>query len=95
MPEAADRAFHALASRTRVEVLRALSSVPNLSRPEIVENTGLTPSSVRIALEELERLGYVEVSVPVGERHGRRVTYRAAIDRLRADQTALADYIFA
>lgn len=94
MPESADRAFHALSSRARVEVLRMLLSNPDQTRPQIVDGTGVGAPTVRLALEELERLGYLEVSAPPGERHGRRVTYSVLADKLRADHAALTAYIY-
>lgn len=94
MPTAADRAFHALSSRARVEVLRFLISNSDQARPEIAEATGLSAPTVRIALEDLERLGYLTASAAPGERHGRRVTYSASASKLAEDHQALAAYIF-
>lgn len=93
MPEAADRAFHALSSRARTMVLRALTRDADRSRPQIAKTTGLTTEAVRVSLNELERLGYVTVSHPPGLRHGRRVTYSANADTFRNDLAVLAAYI--
>lgn len=93
MPASADRAFKAMSSRARIDVLRALMQSPDQTRQAIADSAGLSVQTVYAALESLEELGYVEASAPPGQRHGRLMTYSAAEDRFRADQAALLEYI--
>ncbi|MFJ2535762.1 winged helix-turn-helix domain-containing protein [Microbacterium maritypicum] len=58
MPLGANRFHRAIATTSRVEVIRALLAAPYATALEIREATGLSLEAVREALEELERLGY-------------------------------------
>lgn len=93
MPLGADRAFRALSSRARIEVMKALGLQQDQTRPQLAEATGLTPATVRSALEDLEDLSYVTVSEPPGSRHGRPVTYRVNRTVFQGDLADLAAYV--
>lgn len=88
MPRRAAAAQKAIASSSRLTAIRFLLNRPSSSRPEIVAATGMSPATARIALLELEELGYVSVDID-GPRNGRSIRYSANRAALTDDLSAL------
>jgi DNA-binding transcriptional ArsR family regulator len=92
MPPRAAAAHEAISGTSRLIALRFLLQNPGITRSQLVEGSGLTPSTARIVLRELEELGYVEADV-AGDRNGRSVHYTARRDVLTDDLTAFVAWM--
>lgn len=92
LPPDASRAHQAIAGHARVAVLRYLLDNPAMSRPRIVEGTGVSAGGVRSALQELEALGYVLADVQA-PRRGQRIRYTANRAALTDDLTAFVAWM--
>lgn len=88
MPSRAAAAHKAIASSSRLTTIRFLLDRPGSSRPEIVTATGMSAATARIALLDLEELGYVSVNID-GPRNGRSIRYSANRAALTDDLSAL------
>ncbi|MFJ2535789.1 winged helix-turn-helix transcriptional regulator [Microbacterium maritypicum] len=95
MPLGANRVHRAIATTSRVELIRALLANPYSTAPEVRDATGLSREAVREALEQLERLGYLHVSVeiPAGRRRGHVPSYALHTHLLLPDLDTLTTYI--
>lgn len=80
MPDEAVRALRAIAVTGRLEVIRFLLDNPKSGAKEIIEGTGLGRDSLRTAIIELERTGFITTDAE-GDRARRHVRY--SIDRKR------------
>ncbi|MGZ0069864.1 ArsR/SmtB family transcription factor [Microbacterium arborescens] len=92
MPARADVAWQALSGRVRLELMRTLAAGEPMTIRDIEVSTKFPPPTIRKALAQLEALGYVVVSEPPGQRHGRSVTYALDSDQVRSDYDALGQY---
>lgn len=93
MPDPARAAHQAIAGPARLEAVRFLLAHPASTRSELVNGTGVSTNAGRVALEQLEDLGYVTADVPADARNGRTVRYTADRQRLTADLAALLAYV--
>jgi len=92
MPSRAAAVHEAIAGTSRLITLRYLLEHVGATRTQLVESTGLTPSTARVVLRELEALGYVEADV-TGDRNGKAVHYSARRDVLTDDLTAFVAWM--
>ncbi|GIG27297.1 helix-turn-helix domain-containing protein [Cellulomonas denverensis] len=60
-------------------ILRELSSRGPLLRAEIADGLGVSASSLRLHLEQLENAGIIQADVPAGQRRGRSVRYSVRV----------------
>jgi DNA-binding transcriptional ArsR family regulator len=92
MPPRAATVHEAISGTSRLITLRFLLENPGSTRTQLVDGTGLTFSTARIALRDLESAGYVAADV-VGNRNGRSVHYSARRDVLTDDLTAFVAWM--
>lgn len=92
MPDRAAAAHQAIAGTTRMTTLRYLLDHPASTRPQIADATGMSTASARVALVDLEGLGYVTADVE-GPRNGRTVRYSANRSALTDDLTSFVAWM--
>lgn len=92
IPDSASRARKGLDGTARTLVLRYLMTTPNSTQPEVVEHTGISPAAARLALGDLEQLGYVKANVE-RPRRGRHVKYAAVRGAVTSDLEALTSWL--
>jgi DNA-binding MarR family transcriptional regulator len=85
LPDGVRRLQSVMGSLSRLQTLRCVWTEPDVDRQGIIDATGMALPSVRLALVELEEMGYVTVDQPRGQRNGRRLRYTAAPDRMKND----------
>ncbi|MGJ4846603.1 MarR family transcriptional regulator [Leifsonia sp. Le1] len=93
MPPRAAAVHQAVSGTSRLITLRFLLENPGATRTHLVEETGLTPSTARVTLRELETLGYIAADVEGENRNGRAVHYSARRDVLTDDLTAFVAWM--
>lgn len=93
MPPRASAVHQAVSGTSRLITLRYLLEHPGATRTHLVEATGLTPSTARVTLRELESLGYIEADIEGENRNGRQVRYSARRDVLTDDLTAFVAWM--
>jgi len=92
IPDGASRARKGIDGTARTLVLRFLMGAPNSTQPEVVEHTGISPAAARLALGDLEQLGYVKADVE-RPRKGRHVKYAAVRGAFSEDLEALTSWL--
>lgn len=92
MPPRAAAVHEAISGTSRLITLHFLLEHPASTRTQVVDGTGLTFSTARIALRDLEAAGYVAGDV-AGNRNGRSVHYTARRDVLTDDLTAFVAWM--
>ncbi len=93
MPPRAAAVHQAVSGTSRLITLRYLLEHPGATRTHLVDATGLTPSTARVTLRELESLGYIEADIEGESRNGRPVRYSARRDVLTDDLTAFVAWM--
>ena len=93
MPPRAAAVHQAVSGTSRLITLRFLLENPGATRTHLVEETGLTPSTARVTLRELETLGYIVADIEGENRNGRSVRYSARRDVLTDDLTAFVAWL--
>ncbi|WP_223695363.1 winged helix-turn-helix domain-containing protein [Leifsonia poae] len=93
MPQRAAAVHQAVSGTSRLITLRFLLENPGATRTHLVEETGLTPSTARVTLRELETLGYIVADIEGENRNGRSVRYSARRDVLTDDLTAFVAWM--
>lgn len=92
IPDGASRARKGIDGTARTLVLRFLMSAPNSTRPEVAEHTGISEATARLALGDLEQLGYVKADIE-RPRKGRHVRYSAVRGVFSEDLEALTSWL--
>jgi hypothetical protein len=92
IPDGASRARKGIDGTARTLVLRFLMTTPNSTQPEVVQHTGISAAAARLALGDLEQLGYVKADVE-RPRRGRHVRYAAVRGTFSADLEALTSWL--
>jgi len=95
MPERVEAIRSAIGPAPSLAVLRFLLQNPGATRREIAESMGLSLPTARMALEALEKSGYVVADLPRSERVGRAVHYRIDRVTLVNDLGALTSWLVA
>src|SRR5690606_30387720 len=95
MPERVEAIRSAIGPAPSLAVLRFLLQNPNATRREIADSMGLSLPTARMALEALEKSGYVVADLPRSQRVGRAVHYRIDRVTLVNDLGALTSWLVA
>jgi DNA-binding MarR family transcriptional regulator len=83
----------AVSGTSRLITLRYLLEHPGATRTQLVDATGVTSSTARVTLRELEALGYIVADVDGENRNGRQVHYSARRDVLTDDLAAFVAWM--
>jgi predicted ArsR family transcriptional regulator len=92
IPDDASRARKGIDGTSRTLVLRYLMGAPDSTQPEVAEHTGISPAAARLALGDLEQLGYVKANIE-RPRKGRLVRYAAVRGAFSEDLEALTSWL--
>lgn len=93
LPERAAHAQRALATGSRLEVIRFLTDHPDSQVKAIIEGTGLNRETLRHALEDLQETGFVTTDNAPDERHRRHLRYSVDRVALARAMTELYAYV--